>query len=279
MRCSICHRGRVYFYPRPPRGGRRLSAWLPCCCSTISIHALREEGDQVPAPVLYSSCIFLSTPSARRATKPGTSWSRSIRFLSTPSARRATGGQIDLILGFQFLSTPSARRATRHSGQRRGQHGISIHALREEGDLLEQVPRLLLNRFLSTPSARRATVSKHVAILYGQISIHALREEGDHSGVVRESPSRISIHALREEGDLPDWLKPFITDISIHALREEGDPRCPLPWPEPSDFYPRPPRGGRRTGYYPQVPQKGISIHALREEGDPMISRRCSQLR
>ena len=73
MRCTICHRGRVYFYPRPPRGGRRLSAWLPCCCSTISIHALREEGDQVPAPVLYSSCIFLSTPSARRATKPGTS--------------------------------------------------------------------------------------------------------------------------------------------------------------------------------------------------------------
>ena len=59
------------FYPRPPRGGRqRVTAYFLCCCS-ISIHALREEGDafflvQQP-PIL----IFLSTPSARRATSGG----------------------------------------------------------------------------------------------------------------------------------------------------------------------------------------------------------------
>ena len=35
----------VYFYPRPPRGGRR--CWLSICRAKcrISIHALREEGD------------------------------------------------------------------------------------------------------------------------------------------------------------------------------------------------------------------------------------------
>ena len=34
-----------YFYPRPPRGGRRKVSRVPSWTSTISIHALREEGD------------------------------------------------------------------------------------------------------------------------------------------------------------------------------------------------------------------------------------------
>ena len=78
---------------------------------------------------------------------------------------------------------------------------ISIHALREEGDLLSRLPRLLtsnfyprpprggrqwrengyqhLQIFLSTPSARRATRSRQRAGSWQTISIHALREEGD----------------------------------------------------------------------------------------------------
>ena len=35
-----------------------------------------------------------------------------------------------------FLSTPSARRATRRARQRPARFFISIHALREEGDVL-----------------------------------------------------------------------------------------------------------------------------------------------
>ena len=79
---------------------------------------------------------------------------------------------------------------------------ISIHALREEGDLGLRYEGDNAKVFLSTPSARRAT------LVYGRqrrgklISIHALREEGDptekdsaHGNVL------ISIHALREEGD------------------------------------------------------------------------------
>ena len=34
------------------------------------------------------------------------------------------------------------------------------------------------------------------------------------------------------------------------------------------DFYPRPPRGGRRWAYSYGLVRLGISIHALREEGD-----------
>ena len=103
---------------------------------TISIHALREEGDHGRFSHLPSQFLFLSTPSARRATRANHNRNQhhqnfyprpprggrpvvrlsipcDVLFLSTPSARRATPP----ILGIQysharFLSTPSARRAT-----------------------------------------------------------------------------------------------------------------------------------------------------------------------
>ena len=126
---------------------------------------------------------------------------------------------------------------------------ISIHALREEGDLPVSTICTASCKFLSTPSARRAT---HFCF------------RGPHCVV-------ISIHALREEGDIQDRPETPKGGISIHALREEGDPvRLPW-WCQSSYFYPRPPRGGRhqRSG----EPGCGgrISIHALREEGDYLL--------
>ena len=61
------------------------------------------------------------------------------------------------------------------------------------------------------------------------------------------SPKRhmISIHALREEGDAESWSWTDSHGISIHALREEGDFIILMSLAESSDFYPRPPRGGR----------------------------------
>ena len=80
--------------------------------------------------------------------------------------------------------------------------------------------------------------------------------------------------------------------ISIHALREEGDPTLSATSSHTTNFYPRPPRGGRLAAtaretihgdFYPRPPRGGrhtliernkdvliISIHALREEGDEM---------
>ena len=129
----------------------------------------------------------------------------------------------DLKILIQFLSTPSARRATSKDDSTELAEDISIHALREEGDLSLSGSASTDARFLSTPSARRAT--------------DLLR--GLCGGAV------ISIHALREEGDprlLPVLPCPI---ISIHALREEGDERRPLYGSSSIDFYPRPPRGGR----------------------------------
>ena len=61
----------------------------------------------------------------------------------------------------------------------------------------------------------------------------------------------ISIHALREEGDLFNLqLSELIQVISIHALREEGDRWCYYTTNRAKNFYPRPPRGGRRKIFW-----------------------------
>ena len=78
---------------------------------------------------------------------------------------------------------------------------ISIHALREEGDVGMAILPPKLTLFLSTPSARRATVSSEHCKYPGPISIHALREEGDQRLQQNRPQPCISIHALREEGD------------------------------------------------------------------------------
>ena len=65
-----------------------------------------------------------------------------------------------------------------------------------------------------------------------------------------------------------------VDGISTHALREEGDRQHrPLRalW---RHFYPRPPRGGRRTTVRSRARLAGISTHALREEGDATIRSR-----
>ena len=57
------------FYPRPPRGGRLAVLRAELERDVISIHALREEGDLQYPKLDDPELIFLSTPSARRATK------------------------------------------------------------------------------------------------------------------------------------------------------------------------------------------------------------------
>ena len=147
------------FYPRPPRGGRRLWSWRHAACLFISIHALREEGDLSVLDTSVTATVFLSTPSARRATwyvvlvvcqchisihalreegdvRKSTIFMGLYYFYPRPprGGRRSTGGAKTVTL--TFLSTPSARRATRVERDLRPHPQISIHALREEGDNL-----------------------------------------------------------------------------------------------------------------------------------------------
>ena len=191
-----------YFYPRPPRGGRR------------AVHLF-----------LKLFCIFLSTPSARRATYQ-------------PGERRNARG---------FLSTPSARRATHPRFCCSGESGISIHALREEGDVCGSPYAGHHKGFLSTPSARRAT---------SQASNKSHRPKPFLS-----TPSARRATFFR-------CTSCWIDTISIHALREEGDILRGIGQWRNSDFYPRPPRGGRLLFRCHLQRLFCISIHALREEGD-----------
>ena len=107
-----------------------------------------------------------------------------------------------------------------------------------------------------------------------EISTHALREEGD--ALPRFAPKvckGISTHALREEGDIvtvPGWddIMTFLpTPSARRATRwpQMGRPR----W---LDFYPRPPRGGRRRSRPFFRARRQISTHALREEGDDTLA-------
>ena len=190
-------------------------------------------------------------------------------FLSTPSARRATAEAGKMVVGANHFY-PRPPRGGRHASRRHRQHranfyprpprggrqwgldlryfycGISIHALREEGDtraILTPTPgtdfyprpprggrpskahhNTITSEFLSTPSARRATDKSLPA--------------RSHQHYFYPRPPR--------GGRLYELLCIYIdVMISIHALREEGDATSRHHGTTATDFYPRPPRGGR----------------------------------
>ena len=82
---------------------------------TISIHALREEGDKGSDEYKVGDVVFLSTPSARRATVPVRLLAAVHHGISIHALREEGDAQFCDLLGNigVFLSTPSARRATR----------------------------------------------------------------------------------------------------------------------------------------------------------------------
>ena len=131
------------------------------------------------------------------------------------------------------------------------QHGISIHALREEGDRIFQRLIVTFFKFLSTPSARRATCQRIRQAHRIHISIHALREEGDNNlnGAVRVVVEFLSTPSARR------------ATLACRCTSTAG-----------RYFYPRPPRGGRRQPVPSDSRFHRISIHALREEGDALIA-------
>ena len=117
------------FYPRPPRGGRRDLYRFIADFGMISIHALREEGDQHSGARRSPLKNFYPRP-----PRGGRLW----------SSASVCGASV-------FLSTPSARRATT-AGRCCGRcYAISIHALREEGDGMRRTRRHTRRYFYPRP--------------------------------------------------------------------------------------------------------------------------------
>ena len=147
---------------------------------SISIHALREEGDTMHSTKWPTTTYFNPRPPRGGRRVYGSLELLGVEFQSTPSARRATVGlleeRLDVLISIHALreegDPPSVPPYTR-AGK------ISIHAPREEGD--QQRPLCFLHfrdfnprpprggrqegktmtkseaEFQSTPSARRAT--------------------------------------------------------------------------------------------------------------------------
>ena len=221
------HEQGRYFYPRPPRGGR-----------------------QFPLRGLYNTVLhFYPRPPRGGRLLTFQKFSCCYLFLSTPSARRATAGVFHLRTHpLDFYPRPPRGGRQERYDERGVAYLISIHALREEGDLPAQSCGSAAQRFLSTPSARRATLRffRHFPALL----------------VFLSTPS-----ARRATNGAEFFCAIFC--ISIHALREEGDNFTPAITPVTFHFYPRPPRGGRPLLVCTADLSGHISIHALREEGDP----------
>ena len=109
---SIMRDMKDYFYPRPLRGGRHFNV-----------------------DTFVENLLFLSTPSARRATLD--SWHYGDNYTISIHALCEEGDQQPKHWHRRrrkFLSTPSARRATTKSRGSAQSAQISIHALCEEGD-------------------------------------------------------------------------------------------------------------------------------------------------
>ena len=250
-------RNRLYFYPRPPRGGRRGDALHDRIDIAISIHALREEGDCIrPEPAGRQPDFYPRPPRGGRPMALSPAGYKSDFYPRPPRGGRPRGSAT-LPWPVTFLSTPSARRATYYGRKLGMTERISIHALREEGDMSRFRKALLSTGFLSTPSARRAT---------------ELSDEEGETLIFLSTPS--ARRATMGFRSITSSATPFLSTPSARRATGKGGRGG---W-STKDFYPRPPRGGRPPAWQCFLWSKYISIHALREEGDELLQV-CSALR
>ena len=170
----------------------------------ISIHALREEGDNHKETVDQDPIDFYPRPPRGGRPPLTSSAGRPSAFLSTPSARRATYCPLKL-RSYNSYFYPRPPRGGRPPAiyWRHRRFFISIHALREEGDINEG----------------------DLVPIYCDISIHALREEGDwvHFDVRNSKYRFLSTPSARRATVGCTLMCEPASTISIHALREEGD--------------------------------------------------------
>ena len=159
---------------------------------------------------------------------------------------------------------------------------ISIHALREEGDVYQASDTSTLSKFLSTPSVRRATLAAHLLNLGRQNFYPRPPRGGRLASPVQPRRMVGNFYPRPPRGGRPLMIAP--------------------PKSQSGYFYPRPPRGGRRVAvvvaqavdvflstpsarratHHKDVasPPAEISIHALREEGDRgCLAFRCGRSR
>ena len=242
------------FYPRPPRGGRLCSFEVLYKAYLISIHALREEGDEGHREAVLPASISIHALREEGDAVQSRAVSLSNNFYPRPPRGGRPAAQPSCSRSCYFYPRPPRGGRRQRAGL--GVHliAISIHALREEGDRLS-CPNPIQPRYFypRPPRGGRPVPAEFQGLRLGYFYPRPPRGGRRPANGAMLTSGPISIHALREEGDAVAALAEVILDaISIHALREEGDSAL-LKWkPLCRNFYPRPPRGGRPGVFVPQ---------------------------
>ena len=197
---------------------------MPLLVVIISIHALREEGDASAWTRRARLSYFYPRP-PRGGRPRGFRTTLSLCVISIHALREEGDYCLLIADGLVLHFYPRPPRGGRPSS--------SVLLLRISSNFYPRPPRggrqylyrsyHTLGGFLSTPSARRATPRRGSACML---------------------PTFLSTPSARRATP-PCSRCGLLIDISIHALREEGDPPAAAPVSSMSDFYPRPPRGGR----------------------------------
>ena len=260
---------REDFYPRPPRGGR-LDA------PGFGIYDVR----------------FLSTPSARRATRFASSV-----LLSGVISIHALREEGDSMLMPSAAATayfyPRPPRGGRPTSTSWTKSGCNFYPRPPRGGRPINSPKKNRRKpFLSTPSARRATTAKRT-LLPSSSNFYPRPPRGGRpsSNTQNSRTSRfLSTPSARRATLAFHVINNAFFDFYPRPPRG-GRPRTTKQPLQPSNFYPRPPRGGRLDGVevmddvkiFLSTPSarratglikslsdgsEEISIHALREEGD-----------
>ena len=215
------------FYPRPPRGGRPDLNDGEIYEMEISIHALREEGDDLIVAVNAVKVVFLSTPSARRATCCRWLWVEcpliSIHALreegdSTTTARPATP--------LYFYPRPP----------RGGRLGFHMDVDRAAHNFYPRPPRG--GRRASAASSPRRSNFYPRPPRGGRLAGAA----GCGAVSINFYP-RPPRGGRRECNYTRERVQEFLSTPSARRATEQALVQLA----ENQDFYPRPPRGGRRV--------------------------------
>ena len=152
----------------------------------ISIHALREEGDRTAATLVCTPANFYPRPPRGGRHIDEINDHIHKLFLSTPSARRATPRSRSSCAAPRYFYPRPPRGGRRCGGKTdRPTEKISIHALREEGDPAPHAAAGCCRYFYPRPPRGGRRHRTRRPAQPRRISIHALREEGDLPYTVR----------------------------------------------------------------------------------------------
>ena len=249
-RCSIS--GHIYFNPRPPRGGRLHRLLHSASRRTISIHALREEGDYE-----YFDAGLVG------------------HGISIHALREEGDGPA----GFFFLQILHFNPRPPRGGRQRILRNrpvvddISIHALREEGDHRWSSLSPLDKNF--NPRPPRGGRRQRTA--YSCAAGHYFNPRPPRGG--RPVLFRICAVLCNFNPRPPRGGRLILSDSQPSPSLFQSTPSARratllllVRHMRVTHFNPRPPRGGRPALFSRFSFHFLISIHALREEGDALRS-------